>query len=344
MHAWDPKKGRISLEDASVQANGGSPLDRSCTEHLEVRLQEAREARELKRPPPAAPVVDPTEVLLDAISTVGKSAANMMPEDRVVAQRLVSAGLEMLVCGGSLIPENLVDQLGCFAGIMEANSLRRLKVEEVENWYSLLSRPLESLLGTLLTKGVLQSSRTDGREVYSAVEDSQQCLSALRRFFDPAATRAGVDDALRRATNRVQRLRPQPSFGSSARASRSSLTRPRTTMILNSTVASSGAEHCTSVCIEDANGTSRSDNVLEASAAYCSLDVPNTSRASTPSTSSSVKGLATGSVNSTLSDSFTPSHSSSTERFPTTKRSSSLAACGSGLVAARKARHETFRT
>ena len=59
-------------------------------------------------------------VILAALSHAGRAAAKLLPEDRAVAQRLTSAGLELLVWGGSL-------SLGCrrlVLGCVEANFCR----------------------------------------------------------------------------------------------------------------------------------------------------------------------------------------------------------------------------
>lgn len=169
-------------------------------------------------------------MLQEALLDIGRSAARLIPEDRIVAQRFVTVGLEMLVCGGSLMPACLSDQLGAFVDVVAANAQRRLPSrgdDEVEAWRKMVSQPLEILLGYLYKNGLLEA---DG-ELYLARQEAKPCLAALWRYVDPSSNRSGFEDALRRAVNRFQRTRPSFSFGDSssypaARASRPSIPSP----------------------------------------------------------------------------------------------------------------------
>merc|ERR1712224_261243 len=106
--------------------------------------------------------------------------------------------------------ENLVDQLGSFADIAQEKATRRMRVEseELDAWYQELAKPLTALLDMSVELGLLGTHvRSDG-EVLQARQEARACFIALRRFFDPASTRSGMEDSLRRCVNRFQRLRP----------------------------------------------------------------------------------------------------------------------------------------
>eukprot|EP00747_Dinoflagellata_sp_TGD_P219633 gnl/TRDRNA2_/TRDRNA2_91733_c0_seq1.p1 gnl/TRDRNA2_/TRDRNA2_91733_c0~~gnl/TRDRNA2_/TRDRNA2_91733_c0_seq1.p1 ORF type:complete len:700 (+),score=77.32 gnl/TRDRNA2_/TRDRNA2_91733_c0_seq1:315-2102(+) len=203
----------ISLEDAvvRVQGNGQSRVSSDTEARIAERLTVAHRSLEVTTVP-FDPIRDPTDVLLSSLHTVASSSARLLAEDRAVAQRIVAAGLEMLLCGGSLVSAHVVDQLGAFAGVREANSVRRLRQEdtaELACWHETLSSPLQDLLRTWLNQGLLESVQTDGLESLSLVHEAQPCLIVLRRLFD---TGTGHEDALRRAVDRLQRLRPAFSF------------------------------------------------------------------------------------------------------------------------------------
>ena len=70
--------------------------------------------------------------------------------------------------------------------------------------------------------GLLDASNTADGESVAAKQEARRCLAALRRFFDPALTRSGVDDALRRCVNRHQRMRPEFQFSQRSRSRTSS--------------------------------------------------------------------------------------------------------------------------
>jgi hypothetical protein len=210
MGSQDPKTGKVSLEGAVAAANAGAEeIDEQVAEALEAQLSEAREATNVTSVVEMPPC-DPTQALLDALMKVGSSAARMLPEDRVVAQRLVAAGMEMMMYGGSLMPNHLVDQLGHFADIMQERATRRMKTEpeEIEAWYKELSGPLQTLLLTLSNLDMIETRQTPDGEILQARHEARLCFAMLRRFFEPGATRSGVEDALRRCVNRCQRLRP----------------------------------------------------------------------------------------------------------------------------------------
>merc|ERR1711988_122915 len=160
--------------------------------------------------------MEPSDMLQDVLLELGQHAARLIPEDRIVAQRLISVGLEMLSFGGSLMPAHVADQLGPFVGFVEANAQRRLPnrgEEELEAWRKLTSYPLQALLDMLRKKGVLESQCTPDGEMYFAVQDALPCLWTLWRFVEPSSNRSGFEDSLRRAVNRFQRTRQSFSFG-----------------------------------------------------------------------------------------------------------------------------------
>merc|ERR1711988_837938 len=116
--------------------------------------------------------MEPSDMLQDVLLELGQHAARLIPEDRIVAQRLISVGLEMLSFGGSLMPAHVADQLGPFVGFVEANAQRRMPnrgEEELEAWRKTTSSVLQILLEVLYKKGVLESHRSaDGEIWYSA--------------------------------------------------------------------------------------------------------------------------------------------------------------------------------
>jgi len=120
----------------------------------------------------------------------------------------------MLLAGGHLRQAHLADQLGTFAGIMDAYACQRLKMDDgdYEGWTDMLARPLGELLKSLSKHGLLEKSQTAHGEVLAAAGEARLCLMALRRLFDPCVARGGMEDALRRAVNRHQRLQPRFSF------------------------------------------------------------------------------------------------------------------------------------
>jgi len=324
MASWDSKKQVISLEDAVKACCGSEVVSEDVASLIEARVEGSKKLVKAARPPPALDVlpIDSTALLFATLQSAGSSAAKLVPEDRLVAQRLLCVGLELLMCGGSVMPACLTDQLGGFAGIMEANAARRLKVEEMDDWQQMLSCPLQSVLAMLLRKGILISTQTEDGEVLNAAEDSQRALACLRRFFDPVETRAGVEDALRRATNRVQRLRPQFSFRTKAAVAGTD------TMLTAGSISTRPS----------------SRDVLT----QCVLDVPlglvqdgpaaanDWSRASTPSVGSSSKSSSSHSSWSLL-PTISPMRSPSVGRSPMTfsrpnSRSSSLSASGFKLI------------
>lgn len=149
---------------------------------------------------------------------MGRSSARLIPEDRLVAQRFICVGLEMLLSGGSVMPAHVSDQLGSFVGVMEANSKRRLPNrgdDELEAWQRHVSKPLESLLRHLMRKGLLEREINVDGETCSASQEALPCLTSIWRYIDPSSNRSGFEDALRRAVNRFQRSRPSFCFGKS---------------------------------------------------------------------------------------------------------------------------------
>jgi len=207
MHSKEEKAKKISLEDASAWGakKGGSDLEEKL---LQARRTVEVEAQE------QIPPVDPTDAVLMAINELGRGSAKILPEDRPVAQRIVSVGMEMLMSGGSVMPAHTSDQLGPFAGLTEANRARRIRIEpgEMDAWREELTQPVKELLNVLLRKGLLDCARTADGEVWSATQDGLGCLAAIWRFVDPSLSSAGQEDALRRAVNRMQRLKPSFSF------------------------------------------------------------------------------------------------------------------------------------
>lgn len=215
----DRKTGKLSLEAAIAAASGGEEeVDEEAAAALELQLADAREASSLTTIAEMPPC-DPTQALLDVLLKVGNSAGRMLPEDRMVAQRLVAAGMEMMMYGGSLMPDHLVDQLGHFVDITQERANRRMRPEpeEMAAWYKELAGPLQMLLRTLISSDMIESRLTPDGEILQARQEARPVFAMLRRFFEPSTTRSGVEDALRRCVNRSQRLRP---------AMRVSLTKP----------------------------------------------------------------------------------------------------------------------
>jgi len=210
----DVKAGPIGLEGVVAGIHGSEELSPEQTAHLEEKLQQSSQKLIAATVEPTP--VEPTQAILETLQHVGLSASRMLPEDRLVAQRLVAVGLEMLICGGSLMPDYLIDQLGHFAGVTAEKALRRLP-EEGDAWSWELAKPLQQLLQLLLQLGLLEKSKEDGSPVLQAKSEAKPCLASLRRVFDPSATRAGVEDAIRRSVNRHQRLKPQFQFASRSR-------------------------------------------------------------------------------------------------------------------------------
>lgn len=204
------KSNKVSLEEAMRLVHGAESISDDSASALEGRVGLAKASCnvvEVQHAPPC----EPLDILQEAFLDVGRCAARLIPEDRLVAQRLVSVGLEMLVSGGSVMPTHISDQLGPFVGLQEANSLKRLPNrgdEELEAWRKLVSQPLESLLNFFFKKGLLEGQRMVDGETYQALQEAIPCLAAVWRYVDPASNRCGFEDALRRAVNRFQRTRP----------------------------------------------------------------------------------------------------------------------------------------
>jgi hypothetical protein len=76
----------------------------------------------------------------------------------------------------------------------------------------------------LLQKGLLESSHSSvyGQSTVKIAGDARPCLIACWRFFDPSVTSFALEDSLRRAVNRFQRLQPAFSFCSRRPASKES--------------------------------------------------------------------------------------------------------------------------
>lgn len=203
MGAHVQKSGRIALEAAAAVLE---PSDAAAAA-LELKLSAAQQASKVSSFSEPSPV-DATQLLLEVVHKLGPSSLKLLPEDRLLAQRLLAAGLELLMFGGSLLQESLLDQLGPFAALMEEKAARRIRREgeELEAWNMALIRPLQDLLRIFLQKGLLDSSASpEGEVVLSAKQSARSCFTVLRRFFEPSSTRSGVEDALRRAVNRFQR-------------------------------------------------------------------------------------------------------------------------------------------
>lgn len=218
MQKKSSKSNKVSLEEAIRLVNGGEILSDESASALEAAVGVARSACnvvEVQHTPP----IEPAELLQEALPDLGRCAARLIPEDRLVAQRLISVGLEMLVSGGSVMPAHVSDQLGPFVGLHEANSLRRLPNRgdaEVEAWRKVVSQPLEGFLSFLLKRGLLESQCGIDGETCQATQEALPCLAAVWRYVDPASNRCGFEDALRRAVNRFQRTRRSFSFGGSS--------------------------------------------------------------------------------------------------------------------------------
>jgi len=212
------KKNKVSLEDAMRFTSGGEDVSDDMACALEAAVENAQSSCNVanaQQPPPA----EPSDVLQDALLEVGRSAARLIPEDRLLAQRFVSVGLEMLVSGGSVMPAHISDQLGPFVGMLEANAQRRLPNRgdaELDAWRKMISQPLETLLKLLFKRGSLETQYNVDGEMYVAVQDALPCLAAVWRYVDPSSNRSGFEDSLRRAVNRFQRTRRSFSFGNSS--------------------------------------------------------------------------------------------------------------------------------
>mmetsp|Transcript_27854 Transcript_27854/g.70003 ORF Transcript_27854/g.70003 Transcript_27854/m.70003 type:complete len:441 (+) Transcript_27854:411-1733(+) len=216
MAAHQPRSSCLGLEVAMTALHGSEQPSEDVIARIEAKVAEGRDML-IVSSEPEIPLRDPDQVLLDALRNVGSTASRMLPENRLVAQRFLAAGMEMMMLGGSLMPEYLADQLAPFAGIAQERATRRIsvKLEESEAWLAELTLPLRELLRQLLKLGLIESSHTTNGEVMHPRPDSRQCFAALRRFFHPSTTASGVEDALRRAVNRNQRLRPQFSCAKS---------------------------------------------------------------------------------------------------------------------------------
>jgi len=214
----------LSLENAVSLISGGEEVLGEVATRLEGNVKSAQSALDVVAQPQLSRS-DPSEVLLDVLHVVGSSAANLLPEDRAVAQRFLSAALEIIACGGSVVPEYVGHQLAVVARLAEANTVRRIRLdgEELEKWQTKMAFPLRELLATLLKRGLLETFPTVEGEALLAREDARPCLVAIWRFFDPSLLRSGVEDSLRRAVNRFQRLQPAFSFCASRCSSKEAI-------------------------------------------------------------------------------------------------------------------------
>eukprot|EP00928_Gymnodinium_smaydae_P061047 TRINITY_DN4509_c0_g2_i1.p1 TRINITY_DN4509_c0_g2~~TRINITY_DN4509_c0_g2_i1.p1 ORF type:complete len:1046 (-),score=147.14 TRINITY_DN4509_c0_g2_i1:156-3224(-) len=230
MGQQDSKTNRLSLERATAAIYGSEEISTDNASQFEDELRQAQSTASIPSVK-EEPLRDPTQTLLDAVQATGIAAARMSPEDRLVAQRFVAAGVEMLMYGGSLMVEHLVDQLAPFAALAQEKALRRMRVEpeELANWHQELGRPLNELLQMLVRFGLLERKQTSNGDVLQTLPDARQCLIVLRRFFDPCARKFGMEDSLRRCVNRSQRLRPSFSFsvGKSVSGASASTESPR---------------------------------------------------------------------------------------------------------------------
>jgi len=199
------------VESATSKINGDSEevtgeLAAAVMAHIGEAQEAAtitKETKEIEGDPP-----DALQLLMNCLVSMGRSAAKLLPEDRLVVQRLISAALELLVTGGTIWPSQVLQQLGAYAGVSQARAMRRVPIdaEHLEDWYASLSLPCEELLTFLKDNGILKSRETPLGEALSVNEEARGALHALWRFFDPSLTPSGFEDALRRAVNRFQRL------------------------------------------------------------------------------------------------------------------------------------------
>jgi hypothetical protein len=212
----------LSLEEATRRVCGTEEVEAESASRLEGTIKAAQELLPITSKPKASPA-DPATVLMKVMMAAGRSAAKLLPEDRLVAQSYLSVGLEMLVAGGNLIPNHICDHLSAFVNISEVNAIRRIRVEpeNLEKWQQNLASPLKSVIEALMQNELLESIQTAGLDGVVAREDARSCLMAAWRFFDPSLTRSGLEDSLRRAVNRFQRL--QPAFNFAKRRSQSSV-------------------------------------------------------------------------------------------------------------------------
>jgi len=202
---------KLTVESATSKINGDSEevtgeLAAAVMAHIGEAQEAAtitKETKEIEGDPP-----DALQLLMNCLVSMGRSAAKLLPEDRLVVQRLISAALELLVTGGTIWPSQVLQQLGAYAGVSQARAMRRVPIdaEHLEDWYASLSLPCEELLTFLKDNGILKSRETPLGEALSVNEEARGALHALWRFFDPSLTPSGFEDALRRAVNRFQRL------------------------------------------------------------------------------------------------------------------------------------------
>lgn len=223
----------ISLEESVRNVTGGTEeISAEMAASIYGTLQEASAAVDITQMASVMQVDEAqlSQLFKEALQVVGQVSARMLPEDRLVAQSVLSVGLELLTWGGSVVATQVMDQLGQFAGVADANSKRRIPIDgdQLEAWYAQLSRPLVELMEFLLRKGLLESRQTPDSELRSCPEDARPAIAALWRFFDPSLSRSGVlaaEDSIRRSVNRFQRLRPAYSFASDQRSSSRRTTR-----------------------------------------------------------------------------------------------------------------------
>jgi hypothetical protein len=246
------------LEDAVKLINGREDVSDESVVALENAVNLAQQSYNVSHSRQAPPI-EPADRLKDVLVEVGRSSARLAPEDRLVAQKFASVGVEMLLAGGSIMPAHIGDQLAPFVGLQEVMSLRRMRVEseELDAWKKMLCQPLEILLQTLQKKGLLECHATLDGEIASATQEAFSCLTSIWRYVDPSLSSRGFEDSLRRAVNRFQRTRRSFSFSSKVSSNSSSTCReigsavPRQSMpllslpfgkedTLNSLISSSG--------------------------------------------------------------------------------------------------------
>eukprot|EP00929_Paragymnodinium_shiwhaense_P094159 TRINITY_DN5459_c0_g1_i1.p1 TRINITY_DN5459_c0_g1~~TRINITY_DN5459_c0_g1_i1.p1 ORF type:complete len:1146 (+),score=223.72 TRINITY_DN5459_c0_g1_i1:80-3517(+) len=217
-----PRKGPVSMEESLCAINsdgaggsgGGAEVSPEELQRLLGDIAKAESTMKMSSEP-VEPPMPTAEALLKSMQSIGSSCARLMPEDRLLAQRLLGAGIELLMCGGSLLQKHFAEQLNQFAGLSEATQSRRMQQpggQGLEELQRLIAGPLESLLSVMMKRGILEATETIDGISLAAAPGARPCLAALRRFVDPQTTRSGVEDSLRRAVTRTQRLRPAFSF------------------------------------------------------------------------------------------------------------------------------------
>lgn len=346
MQKKSSKSNKVSLEGAVKFINGEGGIDEQEAAALETAVSTAQSSSNafmVQEPPP----IDPRDFLQEALLEIGRSSARLVPEDRIVSQRFITAGLEMLVCGGSLMPAYVSDQLGAFVDVVAANAQRRLPSRgdgEVEAWRKMVGQPLETLLCFMSKNGLLESQNSADGQLYLAKQDAKPCLAALWRYVDPSSNRSGFEDALRRAVNRFQRTRPSFSFGDSssypaARSSRPSILSHDPTAANSSETITSGLPSI--AARRPSNGSLQSEPREWSRAASLTGRSPRSgSRCSTPGSNRSSGGSRPASPASLLrmsncstASGFSSASMRHSHSVPVSKASSSLfSAAGSSLI------------